>query len=121
MADHSILGSSGVEVDFGTGRPREPVKAEAQANKARARLNNVLVEAWQLSAELHQNSLLLKVWLEQYRDRLLELAQDDPVCKALETPIRTLRQTLEFKPRLAEKVALRALGPQLASIIADDT
>jgi hypothetical protein len=121
MADHSILGSSGVEVDFGTGRPREPVKAEAHASKARQRLNNAVVDAWTLGEELHQNSQVLRVWLEQYRARLLELAQNDPVCKALEAPIRTLRQTLEFKPRLAEKVALRALGPQLASIIADDT
>jgi hypothetical protein len=121
MADHSILGTSGVEVDFGTGRPREPLKAEAQASKARQRLNNALVNAWFLGEELHQNSQVLKVWLEQYRDRLLELAQDDPVCKALEAPIRSLRMTLEFKPLLAEKVALRAMGPQLSGIIADDT
>jgi len=119
--DHSILGSSGVEVDFGTGRPREPVKADVQASKAKARLNNALVNAWFLGEELHQNSPLLKVWLEQYRDRLLELAQDDPVLTALEVPIRKLRETLEFKPLLAEKVALRVLGPQLAGIIADET
>ena len=116
-----ILGTSGVEVEFDTGRPRPPVKADVQASKAKQRLNNALVNAWFLSEELHENSQLLKVWLEQYRDRLLELAQDDPVCKALEIPIRKLRETLEFKPALAEKVALRAMGPQLAGIIGSDT
>ena len=120
MAEN-ILGTSGVEIDFGTGRPREPRKAGVQGSKIRQRLNNALVDAWTLGAELHQNRQVLKVWLEQYRARLLELAQNDPVCKALEAPINSLRVTLEFKPLLAEKVALRVMGPQLASLIADDT
>jgi hypothetical protein len=116
----TILGSSGVEVDFGTGRPVTP-RAEVQKSKTLARLNNALVDSWALGAELHQNRELVRVWLEQYRDRLLELAKTDPVCQALEVPIRSLRLTLEYKPLLAEKVAKRALGPQLTGIIADES
>jgi len=116
----SILGTSGVEVDFSTGRPLAP-KAEVKASKARQRLNNVLVNAWLISEELHGNSQVLKIWLQQYRNRLLELAKADPVCQALEEPIRALRENLEFKPRLAEKVARMAMGPQLMSIIDRDT
>jgi len=118
--DHGILGTSGVEIDFGTGRPRAP-KAEVQASKARQRLNNVLVNAWVISEELHGNSELLRIWLQKYRDRLLELAQNDPVCQALEEPIRAIRENLEFKPRLAERLAKHVMGPQLMSIIADET
>lgn len=118
--DHAILGTSGVEIDFGTGRPQAP-KAEVQASKARQRLNNVLVDAWLIGQELHGNSQVLKIWLQKYRDRLLELAKDDPVCQALEEPIRVIREKLEFKPRLAEKVAKMALGPQLVGIIDSDT
>ena len=115
-----ILGTSGVEIEFDTGRPQAP-KREIQASRARQRLNNVLVNAWLISEELHGNSQLLKIWLEKYRNRLLELAQNDPICQALEEPIQAIRKNLEFKPRLAEKVAKLALGPQLVSIIDSDT
>ena len=115
MASHRIMGPSGVDVDIRTGRPmvRQPNVAQ---DKARARFSHAVESAMGISADLHQNNSVLKIFLEQYRNRLADLAKEDPVCRALEAPIRALRDKLEVAPVLAEREALRILGPNLAAL-----
>jgi hypothetical protein len=107
----------GVDVDMRTGRPVAPPKPEEQQAKVRRRFEMAVQDAWAISAELHENKVILRIFLEQYRNRLVELAENDPVCKALEAPIRAIRETLEVKPIMAEREAIRRLGPQLASLV----
>lgn len=116
MSPDQPMGSSGVDIDMISGRPRIP-KIDEERAKVVSRLEKTILDSWQITAELHQNSLMLKVWLEGFRNRLLELAETDPVCKALAVPIMSIRKTLEFKPIIAEKVARRKLGPRLSAFI----
>jgi hypothetical protein len=110
------MGHGGTDVDLRTGKPLTPVKPEERVAKIKRRFEMAVQDAWNISAELHQNKVILRIFLEQFRDRLMELADNDPVCKALEAPIRAIRETLEVKPIMAEREAIRRLGPQLASL-----
>jgi hypothetical protein len=116
MSADQPMGSSGVDIDMTTGRPRVP-KVDEERAKVVSRLEKTIMDSWQITAELHQNSQMLKVWLQSYRNRLLELAEADSVCQALAAPIMAVRNTLEFKPIIAEKVARRKLGPRLSAFI----
>lgn len=109
--------SGGADVDMRTGRPLAPPKPEEVQAKAKHRFEMAVQDAWAISAELHENKVILRIFLEQYRNRLVELADADPVCKALEAPIRSIRETLEVKPIMAEREAIRRLGPQLARLV----
>ena len=115
------LRSGGADVDMRTGKPVGPPSPKAQAAQIRGRFEAAVQDAWAISAELHENSVILRLFLEQYRDRLMVLAENDPVCKALEAPIRAIRATLEVKPIMAEKEALRRLGPQLGRLVPEET
>jgi hypothetical protein len=108
--------SGGIDVDIRTGRPVIPPKPEELQAKVRRRFEMAVQDAWTISAELHENKVILRIFLEQFRDRLMELADNDPICKALEAPIRAIRETLEVKPIMAEREAIRRLGSQLASL-----
>ena len=108
---------SGVDVDMRTGRPVAPPKLEETQAKVRHRFEMAVQDAWAISAELHENKVILRLFLEQYRDRLMILADNDPVLRALEVPIRAIRETLELKPIMAEREAIRRLGPQLARLV----
>jgi hypothetical protein len=109
--------SGGVDTDIRTGRPVSPPKPEEQQAKVMRRFEMAVQDAWTISAELHENKVILRIFLEQFRNRLVELANDDPVCRALEAPIRAIRETLELKPIMAEREAIRRLGPQLARLV----
>lgn len=119
MAEHRTLGPSGVDVDMVTGRPAV-AKPFLVKDKARARLRNAIGDAMGISADLHQNNGVLKIYLEQYSKRLQELAQNDPICQALEAPIRAIRDKLEVAPVLAERQALRIMGPNLAALAEEE-
>ena len=109
--------SGGVDTDMRTGKPVTPPKPEEIRAKVMHRFESAVQDAWAISAELHENKVILRLFLEQYRDRLMELADNDPVCKALVAPIRAIRETLEVKPIMAEREAIRRLGPQLARLV----
>jgi hypothetical protein len=111
------MGPGGVDVNMRTGKPLAPPKPEEQQAKVKRRFEMAVQDAWNISAELHQNKVILRIFLEQYRDRLMALADNDPVCRALEAPIRAIRETLEVKPIMAEREAIRRLGPQLARLV----
>jgi hypothetical protein len=120
MANHSTMGPGGVAVDMATGKPIIPRPTLIQ-NKARERFQNAVSEAWDISLELHQNSAVLKVFVREYQNRLMELANADPVCKALMASMAALRFKLEKAPLLAEAEALRVLGHNLAGLAQEET
>ena len=115
MAD--VLGSSGFDIDIRTGKPRFVAEPLQKANKAQDKVKKLRHDAWAITAELHENKQLLRIWMEKYRDRLLELAADDAVCMGLEAPILALRDNIEFKLQIAEKVARRVMGPHLEKLV----
>jgi len=112
-----ILGTSGLDVELDTGRPREIPQSSPKVDRARAHLNETRLQSWRIEDELHKNSEVLRIFLEQYRNRLLEIAQNDTVLSGLEAAIRAIRVDLEFKPKLAEKVAKNAMGSRLLEIL----
>ena len=115
------MGPGGTDVNMRTGKPMTPPKPEERAAKIRGRFEAAVQDAWNISAELHQNSAVLKIFLVQYMKRLMELGDSDPILKALEAPIRAIRETLEVRPVMAEREALRRLGPQLAALVEEET
>ena len=96
-----------------------PPKPEELRAKVMNRFEAAVQDAWAISAELHENKAVLRIFLEKFRDRLVELADNDTICQALEAPIRAIRETLEVKPVMAEREAIRRLGPQLARLISE--
>jgi hypothetical protein len=122
------MGPGGTDVNMRTGKPLTPVKPEEQVAKIKRRFEMAVQDAWNISAELHQNKVILRIFLEQYRDLLVKLLSTDPAdanslsrlvaqLQALEAPIRAISDTLEVKPIMAEREAIRRLGPQLASLV----
>jgi len=122
------MGPGGTDVDMRTGRPTGPPKPEEQRAKTMHRFEAAVQDAWAISAELHENKVILRLFLEQYRDLLVSLLNTDPTdttslsrkvgqLQALEAPIRAIRETLEVKPVMAEREAIRRLGPQLARLV----
>ena len=91
--------------------------------RARQRFTHSLLDAGEMAAALHQNNAVLKIFLKQYDARLKELAETDPkgICQTLEASIGEIRNVLEVLPLLRERAAMRVLGPQLASLIEDET
>lgn len=116
-----MLRSTGVKTDIVSGRPVEVNKADLRKAQAQERFTRSILDASDMAASLHQNNAVLKVWLTQYDARLKELADNDPVCQAMEAPIDEIRSTLEVLPLLRERQAMRVLGPQLSSLVEDET
>ena len=112
---------SGVQTDIRTGRPVEVNKEDVRKARAQEQFTRSILEASEMSASLHQNNAVLKVWLIKYDARLKELADNDPALQAMEAPIDEIRSTLEVLPLLRERRAMRVVGPQLASIVIDET
>ena len=98
--------------------PEDVRKARAQQRFTRS-----LLDAGEMSVALHQNNAVLKIFLKQYDARLKELAETDPkgICQTLEVSINEIRNVLEVLPLLREQAAMRVLGPQLASMVEDET
>jgi hypothetical protein len=116
----ALLRSSGVETDIRTGRPmeRKPVSRQAVAQE---RLKRAILNASEMAADLHQNNALLKKLIEQYAERIQELTKADPVCQTLGAFIDEIIATIEWRPILAEREALRVAGPQLANLYEKET
>ncbi len=110
------MGPSGVDTNIVTGRPLENTP-EVEASKLKSNLEQAVVRSWTITAELHQNKELVKIIFEQYRDRLLELAESDEFLKSLDRQIMAIRVPLEFKPAIAEKVARFKMGSRLAAFL----
>ena len=110
------MGPSGVDTNIITGRPLETAP-EVEASKVKSNLEKATLMSWQITAELHQNSQMIRILMEKYRDRLLILGESDEVLKALDEAIMAIRTPLEFKPAIAEKVARFKLGSRLAAFL----
>ena len=115
-----MLRSSGTHTDIRTGRPVEP-QPQAKQDKATRRYRQTLADAAKMSAALHEDPTPLGVFVKQYAARMQELAQADPICQTLEASINEIRNILEVRPVLAQKAAMRLLGPQLANMVDQET
>ena len=117
-----MLRASGVKTDIKTGRPVEN-QPDLKKGQAQERYTRSLLDASEMAVALHQNNAVLKIFLKQYTARLKELAETDPkgICQTLEASIYEIRNVLEVLPILRERAAMRVLGPQLASLIEDET
>jgi len=111
--DNEIMGS-GSTIDIINRRPSQEEILTQQGIRAKRRLDKTMQEAREIAGELHGGSPVLRIFLERYRDRMVKLAEEDLECKTLKGVIESLRFKLEFAPALAEREALRILGPQLA-------
>jgi hypothetical protein len=115
-----MLRATGVKTDIKTGRPLEN-QPDLRKGQAQERYTRSLLDASEMAVALHQNNAVLKVFITQYAARLEELAQNDPICKTLEASINEIRNILEVLPILRERQAMRVLGPQLASLVENET
>jgi len=104
---------TGADVSIATGLPFDGPTPESKAKAAR-KFHDSLHESYALAAEL-QGSSLARAVFQQYQARLVVLASHDPVCATLEKIIVAWRNDLEVAPLLAEKEALRVLGPQIGA------
>ena len=104
---------TGADVSIATGLPFDGPSPGSKARAAR-KFHDSLHESYSLAAEL-QGSSLAKAVFEQYQARLVTLASQDPVCLTLARIITAWRNDLEVAPLLAEKEALRVLGPQIGA------
>lgn len=111
--------SGGIDTDIRTGRPIVVPPPGAKDDLVRQRFESAVQDAWAISSELHENKVILRIFLERYAKRLMMLAETDEICQGLEAPIRAIRETLEVRPVMAEREALRRLGPQLAALAQD--
>ncbi len=113
----------GIQTDIRTGRPVEVSREDVRKAQAQQRFTRSILDASEMSAVLHQNNAVLKIFLKQYDARLKELADTDPkgICQTLEASINEIRSVLEVLPLLRERQAMRVLGPQLASLIENET
>ena len=112
---------SSVQTDIRTGRPVEVNKEDLRKAQAQGRFTRSILDASEMSVALHQNNAPLKKFIERYSARLEELAKNDPSCQAMADFIGDIRNVLEVLPLLREQAALKVLGPQLASLIEDET
>ena len=114
---------SSVQTDIRTGQPLEVNKEDLRKAQAQGRFTRSILDASEMAVALHQNNAVLKIFLKQYDARLKELAETDPkgICQTLEASINEIRDVLEVLPLLRERQAMRILGPQLASLIEDET
>jgi hypothetical protein len=118
-----MLRSTGVDTDIVTGRPVEVNKADLIKSRAQERFKRSILGASEMAEALHQNNAVLKIFLKQYTARLKELAETDPkgICQTLEASIGEIRNVMEVLPLLREQAALRVLGPNLVTLIEDET
>lgn len=115
------LGPGGIDTDIKTGRPIKKRQPQGKSSQALQRMRQATIAGYEISRDIHLNNQVLRVWLEQYQSRLVELAKNDPVLQALEGPIRAIRAKLEVAPILAKRHAFRVLGPNLSMIAEEGT
>lgn len=113
----------GIQTDIRTGRPVEVSTEDARKSRAQEQFKRSILDASDMAVALHQNNAVLKIFIKQYDARLKELAETDPkgICQTLEASIYEIRNVLEVLPILRERAAMRVLGPQLASLVEDET
>ena len=112
---------SSVQTDIRTGRPVEVSREDVRKARAQERFTRSILDASEMAVALHQNNAVLKIFIKQYGARLKELAEADPICQTLEASIGEIRNVMEVLPLIREQAALRVLGPQLASLVEDET
>jgi len=113
------LGFPGTDVDMVTGRPTEATLSPKDQRTLR-RYDEALDVALAVSNDLRVNSPLALVVFKAYRDQLVKLAKECPVCQALEKVIMGWRDDLEVAPLLAEKQARQVLGPQISNFVREE-
>jgi hypothetical protein len=109
------MGAGGIDVEIGTGQPREVKTLEQRQNEAALKKQQATVEAINLIADLRDNPGLVLV-VEALKTRLVELAAADPQCQAFKKIIIGWRNKIDPVPALADQLARHALGP-LANLI----
>jgi len=108
---------SGAAVSISTGLPFD---GPSEANKAARKFHDALQESYNMAAELQSGSPLAREVFKQYQERLALLASQDQVCLTLEKVIRSWRHGLEVAPIMAEKEALRVMGPQMGPLMQEE-
>ena len=114
---------AGIQTDIRTGRPVEVSSEDARKSRAQEQFKRSILDASDMAVALHQNNAVLKIFIKQYDARLKELAETDPkgICQTLEASINEIRNVLEVLPLLRERRAMMVLGPQLASLVENET
>lgn len=108
----------GMDVSMVTGQPVGG--PEEKKDKVFRRFHDAMQESYNLAAEIQEGSPLAKAVFRQYQNRLIALASQDPVCQSLEKVIQAWNHALEVAPVMAEREALRVMGPQIGPLVANE-
>ena len=116
MSPEQPLGGGGVAVDIATGLPRQPKSFDDRKKEEQVKQEQAVVAATNLIAELQDNHALDEV-VQLFQERLMELANTDPECKAFVKIIGRWRLKVEPVMAIANLMARNALGPGLRKIL----
>ena len=103
---------AGAPTDILSGRPLEQ-KARKKKAKVTQAYRDAARGALDLATELQKGSPVVTLLAQQYQDRLVALAADDPEWQAITRMIQSLRGPLELLPKMAEARMLQIVGPAL--------
>lgn len=113
---HQPMGAGGLDVEIGTGLPRQVKTQEERQAEENLKKQQARVEAINLLAELQESPGLSLVYRE-LMNRMTELAVADPQCQAFKRIIIGWRNKLDPIPAVANHMARHALGPVLSSLV----
>lgn len=113
---HQPMGAGGLDVEIGTGLPRQIKTQEERQAEEILMKQQARVEAINLLADLKDSPGLVQVYRE-LMNRMTELAMADPQCQAFRRIIIGWRNKLDPIPAVANHMARHSLGPALCSLV----